>query len=447
MTEQEKKLSPFDVFSQVQETFEDAKKKSASESGNRTKHFRMTGEGTFSVRILPLAPVIDKDGNALPMTRKGYEYPIKDMVLKIVGKDGKGKEKTTHVNVCNANYAFPDLKCDLIDEYVSIACEKYSDDEALIKKIRESSFNGGLKWNSNRCMYILDADKRVDGIQILGLSYSQYKDLEDRKIKLWEKLLKKGKAPCPISSIEDAYLVEITRKTEKKKTEYSFNIDAVSDVDVLSDEELQALLDAPRLPEALYRYTRFHLEATIAFLKQFDEKLQIEVMSDDRIVDCIDKIKMTLPSDDTSHFTFDGNAADSSVQSGGNGIDALWDTFDRLDESGLDDKSEEGQDLRADIKEFIESNNLEVTVSRKKTNLDLLKEIEDVLAETGGDGKRGTEPDPEPEPEKPDEEPERDPEPDPEPEIRSSGRGRNDDTSEPAARSERRSARPERRRR
>ncbi|MDR1089801.1 MAG: hypothetical protein LBL79_01885 [Prevotella sp.] len=449
MTEQEKKLSPFDVFSQVQETYEEAKKKSASESGNRTKHFRMTGDGTHNVRILPLAPVIDKDGNALPMTRKGYEYPIKDMVLKIVGKDNKGKEKTTYVNVCNANYAFPDLKCDLIDEYVSVACEKYSSDEALIKKVKESSFNGGLKWNSNRCMYILDADKRADGIQILSLSYSQYKDLEDRKIKLWEKLLKKRKAPCPVSSVEDAYLVEITRKTEKKKTEYSFNIDAVSDVDVLSDEELQALLDAPRLPEALYRYTRFHLEATVAFLKQFDEKLQIEVMSDDRIADCIDKIKMTLPADDTSHFTFDGSADNSSAQSGSNGIDALWDAYDRLEETGLDDKSEEGQDLRADIKEFIESKGLDVTVSRKKTNLDLLQEIEDVSSEAGDNDKQGAEPEPEPEEpaEEAAEEPENDPEPEPEPETRSSRRGRNDDTSEPAARSERRSARPERRRR
>ncbi|NDV63927.1 hypothetical protein [Bacteroides sp. 224] len=452
MTEQEKNLSVFDIFSQAQETFEEAKKKSASESGSRTKHFRMTADGTYSVRILPLAPVIDQDGKALPMERKGYEYPIKDMVLKIMGKDNKGKEKPVYVNICNANYAFPDLKCDLVDEYVSVASEKYSDDEALIKKIKESSFNGGLKWNSNRCMYILDADKRADGMQILGLSYSQYKDLEDRKIKLWEKLLKKGKAPCPISSIENAYLVEITRKTEKKKTEYSFNIDAVSDTDILSDDELQSLLDAPRLPEALYRYTRFHLEATIAFLKQFDEKLQIDVMSEERIANCIDKIKMTLPADDNSHFTFDGSASDAVTQTGGNGIDALWDAFDRLEENGLDDKSEEGQDLRADIKEFIEVNDLEVVFSRKKTNLDLLKEIEDVLGEDDGQQDNQPAPAAEPEPEGSDEEPENEPEQEPEPERPSrSARGRrNEDTNEPAerpGRTDRRSARPERKRR
>lgn len=443
MTEQENKISAFDIFSQSQETFEEAKKKTASESGSRTKHFRMSKDGTYCVRALPIAPVIDKDGKALPLDRKGYEYPIKDMVLKITGKDNKGKEKQTFVNVCNVKYAFPDLGCDLIDEYVSVASDLYSDDEALIKKIKESSFNGGLKWNSNRCLYMLDGDKREDGIQILSLSYSQYKDLEERKIKLWEKLLAKNpKAACPISSFSDAYLIEITRKTEKKKTEYTFNIDTVSDTDSLSEEELNNLLDAPRLPEALYRYTRFHLEATIAFLNQFDEKLQIDVMNDPKIIDCIDKIKMTLPADDTSHFTFDGNT-EAAAQSGANGIDALWDAYDRLDEQGLDDKSEEGQDLRADIKEFIETNDLEVTVSRKKTNLDLLKEIEDALSEGEGDDKKETKPAPAPDPE-PEPEPE-EPAKEPEPETRSARGRRNEDTNEPAERTERRSARPERR--
>jgi hypothetical protein len=448
---QENEMSVIDIFGQSQQTFEEAKKKIADESGSRSKHFRLQKDGTYCVRVLPLAPVLDKDGKVLPMERKGYEYPLKDMVLKINGKDGKGKDKQSFVNVCNANQAFPELKCDLIDTYVAVASEKYANDEALVKKIKESSFNGGLKWNSGRSIYILDADKREDGIQILGLSYSQYKDLEDRKIQVWEKLLKKdSKAPCPISSIDGAYFVEITRKTENKKTEYTFNIDTLSDIDELGEKELKNLLESPRLPEVLYRYTKFHLEATVAFLKQFDEKLQINVMSDDKIADCIDKIKMTLPADDTSHFTFDGVNSETSLSSPESGIDALWDVYDRLIEDGLDDKSEKGQDLRADIKKFIEDNDLDVTVSRRQTNKDLLDAIEEALAGKGNDEPEETVKNPEVKERHQESEEQKEGGDEPEEEAASASRSRhnrNDDTNEPAAHpTERRSSRPERRR-
>lgn len=450
MTEQENQMSVLDIFGQAQETFEEAKKKSSDESGNKTKHFRMTADGTYAVRILPLAPVLDKDGKMLPMERKGYEYPNKELVLKIDGKDNKGKAKPIYVNVCNAKFAFPDLKLDLIDEYVAVACEKYSDDEALCKKLKSNSFDGGLKWDSKRCMYIIDADKRGDGIQTLGLSYSQYKDLEDRKLKLWEKLLKNGKCPCPVSSINAAYLVEITKKTEKKKTEYSFNIDVASGKDELDEKELQSLLDSPRLPEALYRYTRFHLEATIAFLKQYDEKLQIGVMSDQQIQDCIDKLKMSLPADDNSHFNMDGGSAETSSSNSKSGIDVLWDTYDHLLDEGLDDKSEEGQNLRADIKEFIEEQGLQIRVSRGKSNEDLLKDIDDILADGGDENDAPTEPEPPVETPAPEPEPEEEEDKAPAEPARTPRARRNGDTNEPAASAapaERRSARPERRRR
>ena len=434
-------MSAVDIFEQSRQTFEEAKKKIADETVSRSKHFRMQKDGTYCVRILPLAPALDKEGKVLPMERKGYEYPIRNTVLKITGHDSKGKEKQVFVGVCNTGYAFPELKCDLIDTYVLVATDLYADDEAVVKKIKENSFSGGLKWNSGRQMYILDVDKREEGIQILELSFSQYKELEDRKMQVWEKLLKKtDQAPCPISSIDSAYFVEIIRKTENKKVGYTFNIDTLSDPDSLTEKELQALLDAPRLPEVIYRYSRFHLEATIAFLNQYDEKLEIDVMSDERIADCIDKIKMALPSNDTSHFSFDGTT-ESSSQSQNSGIDSLWDMYDELEEKKLGDKSEEGQDLRADIKKFIEDTGLDIVVSRSKTNRDLLEEIEEVL------GKEENNPEsPEEKNEQDYPESEEDKEPFPPTSERRSGRSEN--TGESATQTGRRSSRrPERRRR
>ena len=50
--------NPYDLFAENQETYEEAVKKSVSESQSfqRTKHFRIDSVGTYPVRILPLAP-------------------------------------------------------------------------------------------------------------------------------------------------------------------------------------------------------------------------------------------------------------------------------------------------------------------------------------------------------------------------------------------------------
>lgn len=460
--EQEKRMSVMDMFVSTQETFEEAKRKSSEENKQRATYMRFKNDGTYNVRILPLAPVIDANGEVLPMDRKGYEYPLRSLMLKIVDTttDNKGKAKINYVSVCNAKMAFKDkLDADLIDMYVNRACEVHADDEALCKKLREGSFNGGLKWDMKRCMYVIDIDAPDNGIQILQLSYSQYKDLEERKLNVWNKLNKNGKNhPCPISSISNAYPLEIIRKTENGKTGYSFNIDTLSDVHQLDEDMLQKLLDTPRLPEVLYRYTRYHLEATIVYLTQLDEKYDIDIVNDEEVQNCIEQIKCLLPADDQSHFVLGKNSENGEgTASDVNDIDSLWAQYDKLDEAGLDDKSAEGQELRASIKEYIEENNLNIKITRSKSNIDLLEEIEDQLGNDDGgdeeeeevpahvhDSKPEPETEPEPEPENYPEPEDEDEEPAQEPTRRV--RERNDDTNEPAARPSRRSARPARRR-
>lgn len=442
------KKSPFDLFADVQESYEEAVKKSAEESMfAKANHFKMDSDGTYSVRILPLAPVKQADGT-YKMERKGYEYPTKTQVLKLDNPNPKGKkDQTIYVNVTQAE--FVGLTVDLIDTYLKVAEEKYGDDEKLMSKINGSGFEGGLKWNSQRSMYVFDNNKRGDGMQLLTLSYPQYKEMEERKLAAWKKLMEKDpKAACPISSINNAYPVEITRKTENKKTKYTFNIDILSGASALTEDEANALLEAPRLPEVLYRYSRYHLEATIVFLKQYDEKNEMDVMSSKEIADAIEKIKLELPTDDKSHFSFDKKerrGGDDQEGSEEITIDSLWKRWEDLDERGIGDKSDEGQELRDDIRAFIDDNDLHVRVVRGKSNQDLLEDIEDALENKKSAPDDTEEPAEEPEtaPEKkPDnEEPEDGGEE--EPEARSE---RNDDTAEPAVGS-RRSARPARRRR
>lgn len=442
--------NPYALFAENQETYEEAVKKSTDESQSfqRTKHFRMDSAGTYTVRILPLAPAEQPDGS-YKLERKGYEYPVKTQVLKLDNPRPTGKkDKQFFVNICHSSYA--GLSVDLIDTYLQVAENKYGSDEKLMKKIKGSGFDGGLKWNSQRAMYILDLDNREEGIHLLILSYSQYKDLEDRKLAIWKKLLEKNpKCLCPISSLEDAFPVEITRKEENKKTTYTFNIDTISGAEPLSEEEVSSLLETQRIPAAIYRYSRFHMEATIEFLKQYDAKMEMDVMSSKEITEAIEKIKMELHPDDKSHFSFDKkerNDGDNG-ESSDNELDSLWNRWEKLNERGIGDKSEEGQDLRDAIREYIDANELNVRVTRGKTNEDLLNDIEDALevAKDGGNNEdNNTQSDTKPE----DTPSEPEPEPAPTHTIRRRGE-HNDDTNEPAVNPtrERRAARPERRRR
>lgn len=187
-------------------------------------------------------------------------------------------------------------------------------------------------------------------------------------------------------------------------------------------------------------------------------------MSEDKVQNCIDQIKTLLPADDQSHFTLGEGKEDESDSGSANDIDSLWARYDALCNDDLDDQTAEGQELRTDIMAYIEAHNLDVKVTRKKSNEDILNEIEDELATVANN--RGNEEEEEDEEEKPDptpkrrqapvEEEEDDAEPaqpadeeeddTPEPERPRSRRERNDDTNEPAARASRRGARPPRRR-
>ena len=275
---------------------------------------------------------------------------------------------------------------------------------------------------------------------------------------MWAKLNKNGKnVPCPISSIDSAYPVEIIRKTENNKPSYSFNIDTLGGHDVLEEEVLQRLLDTPRLPEQIYRYTRYHLEATIAYLTQLDEKFDIEVMNQEAVQKCIDQIKTLLPADDQSHFTLGGKDGDNKGDDSDD-LDALWKRLDAIYNAGLDDETAEGQELRTSIMEYIDANKLNVKVNRKMTNEDILREIDDELNAADANPSDDSDDEPAPsqtpnpvndeeddgEPAMPSDEPEDEPEP--APTSRRRERERSDDTNEPAARSSRRTTRAPRRR-
>lgn len=384
-----KDINVFDLFQSVAETYEQAEEKAKSEQGRpQVDRFQMKEDGTYAVRILPIVPTFDKEENRWKLDRPGYEYPVRQMFIdiEVPGKKG-GKPKTINIPVIRiddpalGDYQF---SVDLIQTYAKVAKDKYADDEAIVKLINAGSFEHGLKWGSYRPMYVLDDSERDKGPKLFQASYSQYKDLNDARMRLWEKFLKKDKkVGCPISSINDAYLVEITRTTENKNTKYKFEIDLADGKDELTEAELKKLMDMPSLPEQLYRFTRYQLEAEVEFLKQYDKRHELDVMSEPEVLEAIETIKGELPKDDTSHFSLDskeeGEGDKKAADKGALTFDELDERYNQLVDDGLDDNSDEGNELREDIRKFIEDNNLNVKVSHRKKTQDLLDDIYNAL--------------------------------------------------------------------
>ena len=412
MSEEKQKLNLFGLFGKVQESYQEAEAKAKSEQGApKIERFRTGEDGKYNIRVLPLAPVVNDEGEVLPMDRKGYEYPLKQLFLDIqVPSKGKGKPKMINVPVIQATQKGVGKSVDLIDTYVKIAKELYSDDQEVLDLIASNSFSHGLKWNSLRCMYVLDLDHRTKGPQLYQQSYSQYRDMDDAKLDLWNDLLEDNEEqPCPISAFKGAYPVTITRKNNNGKTEYKFAIKttkASSNYD-LTEDELQKLFDMPRINEIIYRYTRYQAEATMEFLKQYDKRHELEVTEEQDFQDAYKQLLGELPKDDTS--SFDISKADKSKDGGDDKgeitFDDLCDRYDAIVDQDLSSDSDEYQELRADIAKFAKDNGLDLRISHSKSNQDLLDELEDLLDEQetapskGKKVEKKEEPEPEPEPE------------------------------------------------
>lgn len=380
---EEVKKSAFKLFAQAQMTYAEAEEKAKQEAGKpKVDRFRIGEDGEYSIRILPLAPEIDENGNPLPMDRKGYEYPFHQLFLGITLPAKKGKKpKKINIPVSRATDKGIDKSVDLIDTYVRIAKEMYADDEELLKVVTGGSFGGGLRWSYLHAMYILDLStekSRAKGPQLWqSCTHSQYKTMDDSKLRLWSELRSDGgQETCPISWFTDAYPVKIIRKTEVK-TDYTIEIGRKC-VDVTEDE-VEKLLDLPRIPGMINRFTRYQLEAELVFLQQYDEQHEMEVCKESDFIEAVEKLKGELPADDTSHFDLANVGSDKDSATVEVTIDSLWAEYDKIADEGLSEKSDEYQELREKIRQFAEDKELDVRLSRSKNNKQLLEEIEEAL--------------------------------------------------------------------
>lgn len=377
--DRESMVSVEDLFLASQETYAQAQLRAQEENRAfaRTEFFRMDKLGVYRLRVMPIAPAADG-----VLARPGYEFPVHQLLLELEKPSTGGKAAYLYVTVPRATDAGYPL--DLIDIYrkAAVAEAKAQGDDKLAEKIGGGSFGGGLKYSYGHALYVLDLDERAKGLQLLTLSHSQFKDLDERKFKLWQKKLAKNpNYPCPISSIRDAYPVEIEKKKNGGKTEYLVSIDNESDADILSKEELSALMSAPRIPDIIYRYSRYQAEATVEYLRQCDARYGMSLMEGDEMKEAVATLMAALPKEDTSSFSFDKRTKDNKENpaAGAATLDDLFDRFESLQAEGLGDRTEQGQELRGLIRAYIEQEGLQIRVTRSTSNKDLLEMIEEAM--------------------------------------------------------------------
>ena len=383
MQEENNNIPLEERFLAAQESYAQAQQRTAEENRTfaRTEFFRMDKLGTYRLRILPLPPATD----GAP-SRPGYEYPVRQLLLEIERPAEGAKTSKIYVTVPRATDAGYSL--DIIDTYRRMAVAEASarGEVELAEKIDGGSFGGGLRFSYLHSLYILDLTERAKGLQLLTLSHAQFKDLDEKKFKLWQKKLQKNPAhPCPVSSVYNAYPVEIEKRKNGAKTEYLISIDNESDTEALTREELEALMAAPRIPEIIYRYTRYQLGATVEFLRQCDRLYGLDIMARDQMREAIDTLSAELPHEDTSEFSFERRAKGSRETSPEAAeamlsLDDLFTRCEELERRGASDRTTEGLELRAQIRAYIEREALPVRITRTTSNRNLLEMIDEALA-------------------------------------------------------------------
>lgn len=369
------------LFSSAQETIEEAKERRAQEEARfaKTKYFMMDKDKTYKIRVLPLPP---------NSARRGYEHPVHEIMLKLKNpKNGKIR----WITCCRATEA--GMSIDLIDTYrkKALALAKEEGDEALVEKLRGGTFGGGIGYDYKHAMYVYDLTAMEEGLQLWKASNGQFKALEDAKMACWRQIIEatgNSKQPCPLSSWNAAYAMEITKKKGAGgRTEYGYAFNNFKMLDPLTREQLQQLIDATPIPNIVYRFTKFQLEAEIIFLQQYDEDHDLGLMDTDEVKEAIEKLKGELPADDTTGFSFGSEKEDGSDSGDDDEVtfETIANAFDHVIESGHKEKSEEMMEVRNMIIDYIQRKQLNVKIMRTKTTENLLDEVESCLQDMDGE--------------------------------------------------------------
>lgn len=374
---EEKKVENVEQMTDIEKALSLYKKTKATKDEIQAQHtkenqrfekipmFLIDKEGTFEARILPLKP----DGEEV---RVGWTYPIHETWLSITRSNGTSRKH----RVIRPDYA--GIDGDLLMMYVNEAKKIAEDTKNDELQADLEDWRNGMYYRARELAYVLNVNERAKGVHLYNMSKSQYNDIHSLHMDLWGQLIDSvdKNAECPFTAMENAYLLRITRSKEEGQTKYKFR-QSLQNNDSLTQEEILAWYNTPSIPEMQYVYNRYMFTGVVCFLEQFDAKWELGICDTEAYLELKAKVEEQLDPNDTSTFEVDGSSSDDEEEGGSLNLDDLFDEFDAIADKEAD--SEEAANLRTKIAEFIEQEGLDVRVSIRKTNEDLLADIKSAL--------------------------------------------------------------------
>lgn len=335
--------------------------------------FSMKEEKTYELRLLPLKP--EKD--APPV--KDIVYPIHQAVLKI-----ETASNPRYVTVCRPDYA--GIDGDLLRYYRKRVKEISTEnkDESLDKAM--TNYKTNIKYDKKYIGYAIDHNERTNKdktprIVSFAFSHTQMKGIKDIQNSTWKELEEDGlKVAAPFTSLKDAYRLKISKSSDESGTKYTPMTSARQN-DSLSNEEVVAWFGLPTIPEQFYIYTRYSHEALLVALSQWDAKYGLSITQEPEFIEINEKVLAQFPATDTSSFSLAGKKEEGGAdETSAILLEDLVNELDRIEEEGIDPKaSEEAGILRSKIQQFIDDEELEITITRSKTNSMLIDAIVDEI--------------------------------------------------------------------
>jgi hypothetical protein len=328
----------------------DEQNKSISSNSSKKRDYVQIEEGTNKFRIFPAHPDTDeKNRYAQPKYVSWLPYYKKD-------EEGNVTDKLSNRPFLNAR-VHANQELDIVEEYIKAATKVIQSDSSLTtkekgEKIKSlSDFQKGIKPQGKFVCYA--KKEGTDDRGLLELSYGIKKKLDAISLAEYEE---DPSAPDVISDPNEGYIVTIKYDKSKPNNE-KYSVQLGRKVSEISDEDLDWWFEEDSLTYILHEsvvYNQGTISRALESLKIYDELNDFNVYDSPEFQDVADELKSVLPEVDGDDDT---------------------ESADDAPKASSKKKKKLGEMTKAELKEWILDEDLDIRVMKRDTEEDVLEAI------------------------------------------------------------------------
>jgi len=323
---------------------------------------------TLKIRIFPSHPGKDD-----------FYVPKKCYWITITGNDGEKRRSTVLDSVVHGG-----TKMDLVQEYVKFASKRYqndserltaltSDKEALTPSYSWLCYADKVNGDDELRAKIWEFKKMVrDGLNKLAFSEDSDEPIE----------------VDPFTDVDEGIpvLVKYMKNPNRKKGEnyYEVSFGKKATPRPLTDEEIEYFMSLKPIDEVVKGYTIKDFEKALEGLQNFDEEYEMNLFDDDEWLEIVEKVKSQYDSekddDEDDKKVKKVVKVSSKKQKTEDEDDEETETEDEDDEETETEDGDEFDSMdRTELKKYIKSNELDITVKKSMSDDDIREAIRESL--------------------------------------------------------------------